>query len=342
MRRIGRRILDTLVLGPATARDTYFARSPSPLDPKETWDRVRTRAGPLLEWLRRNYPPDFLLRLSLFYYRKTRAFRDHELGINQHYDISNQFYQLFLDERYMLYSCADFTKETETLEEAQENKARFILDLLDPQPGEKVLDLGCGYGGMLEAIYARTGDKENLCGYTLSKEQKKLIEDRYGFHVEYKDFITTEYDPESIDKIFSVGAMEHVRPGELAPLANKLARALRPNGRIIHHFFCQMRDLPPRSLLGGGNRIFPGSELSSLKRHLDAFEAAGLKVKHHSIHDYRPTLRAWFERLAANTEAAIEAAGMENYNAYLCFFARSWRLFDDRDLIVMCFALERA
>ena len=71
--------------------------------------------------------------------------QDHLLGISEHYDVSNDFYELFLDKKYMFYSCADFDRGDETLEEAQASKANFILNLIEPKPGEKILDLGCGW-----------------------------------------------------------------------------------------------------------------------------------------------------------------------------------------------------
>jgi cyclopropane-fatty-acyl-phospholipid synthase len=193
---------------------------------------------------------------------------------------------------------------------------------------------------MLQKIYEKTGDKDNLYGYTLSREQKGFTDEKYGFRVEYRDFINTEYGQESFDKVFSIETMEHVRSCELLPLAVKLAKALKPKGKIIHQFFCQLGDVPPPHLRVAGLEIFPGSELSSLKKHLDSFEKANLKVTHHSVHDYRPTLKAWFDGLAANKESAIRLIGIRNYNKYLCYFAEAWRLFNDRDLMLMRFVLE--
>jgi len=275
------------------------------------------------------------------YYRRSFKFKDHASGISDHYDVSNQFYELFLDKRYMFYSCADFRKSSDTLEDAQENKANYLLDLLDPRAGEKIVDLGCGWGAMLRKIYAKTGDKDNLYGYTLSKEQKTFIDEKYGFHVEYRDFITSDYEAASFDKILSIGSLEHVREKELLPLAAKLAKALRPGGRIVHHFFCQMREVPPPRLCIGGFQIFPGSELATLKKHLEAFEQARLRVVHHSMHDYRRTLKGWFDRLAASEEAAVRLVGVHVYNKYLCYLAEAWRLFQDRELLIMRFVLER-
>jgi hypothetical protein len=85
----------------------------------------------------------------------------------------------------MFYTCADFHSREETLEEAQQHKADFILNLIDPKPGEKILELGCDWGPMLKRIHQHTGDKENLYGITLSKEQAKYNDEHNGFQVEF-------------------------------------------------------------------------------------------------------------------------------------------------------------
>ena len=340
-RRFLHRIFVTLFFGPCYARWVHTTTSDLPLDPRTTWDRFTKRGGRVYEWFVGHYPPRLLTRLFLrFYYRRTRDFHDHARGIENHYDLSNEFYTLFLDRDYMFYSAADFTRGTETLEQAQANKANYMLDLIDPKPGERILDLGPGWGAMLKRIHERTGDWESLYGYTLSKAQKEFTDKSYGFHCELRDFITTEYEPGSFDKIFSIETMEHVRPSELPMLSRKLAGALRPGGRIVHQFFCQLGDVPPPRLRTAGFEVFPGSELSSLKRHLESFEEAKLRVVHHSVHDYRPTLAAWFDRLAAHRDAAIALVGVRNYNRYLGYFAEAWRLFQDRELILMRFVLE--
>jgi len=341
LRRFCFRAIATIFFGPCYSRFVHWMTSATPLAAEETWDRFTRPKGRIREWFMNHYPPPVLTRLFVeLYYRRSFKFKDHETGISQHYDLSNRFYELFLDKGYMFYSCGDFLRDSDTLEDAQQNKANYLLNLIDPRPGERILDLGPGWGAMLKAIYEKTGDKENLYGYTLSREQKRYTDEKYGFRVEYRDFINTEYAPESFDKIFSIETMEHVRTSELPVLAMKLARALRPNGKIIHQFFCQLGDVPPPHLRAAGLEIFPGSELSSLKKHLDSFEQANLKITHHSVHDYRPTLKAWFDGLAANKEPAIRLVGVRNYNKYLCYFAEAWRLFNDRDLILMRLVLE--
>lgn len=196
--------------------------------------------------------PFYLRRLFRdVYYRQSFSFKEHQFGISEHYDISNQFYQLFLDNTYM------------------------------------------------------------------------------------------DYDANTFDTIFSIGSIEHVRENELLPLCQNLSKALKPNGKLVHQFFCQMEDVIPTRLIAVALNIFPGSELTSFKKHLDIFEQANLKVIHHSIHDYRPTLEAWFNCLVANQTAAIELVGVQNYNKYQCYLAEVWRLFNDRDLMLMQFVLKK-
>jgi|SRR3989344_8403395 len=327
------------VFGLGFALFKFLIRGRKPLDPQKTWDLI-TKPCVFRKWFEDHYPPKMFRKFIISCYRHTLMYKSHSYGISKHYDISNEFYKLFLDKKYMFYSCADFIKSTESLEEAQENKANYLVNLIDPRPGEKILDLGCGWGGMLQKIYEVTGDKENLIGYTLSEEQKKYISEKYDFRVELNDFITTKYQENYFDKIFSIGSWEHVRPKDLLSLSQKLRKAIKSNGRIVHHFFCQIEDVPHSNALAGGFDIFPGSELSSLRNHLNIFEKAGFRIVHHSIHDYRPTLRAWFERLAENKNRAIELVGLKNYNKYLCFFAGIWKLFDDHNLLVMRFVLE--
>ena len=329
---------ELILFGPSFARFLFWARSTDILDPQVVWKRFTKPSNSYYEWLLRHYPPGFARKLWADIYP---VLRNRLAGIAKHYDVSNEFYRLFLDREYMFYSCADFLDRHETIEDAQENKANFILNLIDPRPGEKILDLGCGWGGMLNKIYQVTKDKDNLKGYTLSVEQKRFIDDNYGFDVELKDVITANYGNACWDKIFSIGFLEHMPKSELVPLAEKLAAAIKPNGKLVHHFFCQMDALPPARLLVCGAELFPGAELSSLKEHLDAFEKAGLKTVHHSVHDYRPTLAAWFDRLVKNQEAAVQLVGVQIYNKYLCYLAEAWRLFDDRDLMLMRFVFQR-
>lgn len=315
---------ETLVYGISYAWLKYLIRSPKPLG-NDAWDLVNRPSPPGIEWFRTHWPIKPLRNLIV----AAKMKQDHALGIHAHYDVSNEFYKLFLDRRYMFYTCADFHRPDETIEEAQQHKADFILNLIDPKPGEKILELGCGWGAMLRRIHETTGDKENLYGLTLSREQAAYNAEHNGFNVEYDDFVTREYGSEEFDAVYSIGAWEHVKPHEVRPLLVKLYGALKPGGRLVQHFFCPVNDV--RSATIACSQIyFPGSLGASLRYQWKANEDAGFRITHLSVHDYRLTLRAWYDRLVENRERALELVDVPTFNRYMTFFPASWRYFDDR------------
>ncbi len=329
-------VAESAVYGPSYGVLNFLIRSPKPLDAETAWKTVAGAPPAAVNWIRNAWPPVFL-RGALI---AAKQRQDHVLGISAHYDVSNDFYKLFLDKKYMFYSCADFLTGRETLEEAQQNKADFILRLIDPKPGEKILELGCGWGAMLKRLYEATGDKENLSGYTISKEQVAYNETHNGFQVEFRNFITTDYPAEAYDKIYSIGAWEHVRPREVPELLGKLYQAIKPGGRLVKHFFCRLQErFPPSAVVS--QLFFPGSVNSSLRYHIRACEAAGFRVSHASIHDYRPTLRAWFDNLDKNREQALQLVDVQTFNRYMVFFPASWRYFDDMTGFVVRLRLEK-
>ncbi len=337
MNSLARRLLygvESLIYGFSYGALQGLIRQPEPLNAEWTWSLITRKLPPVIDWWRVHYPPRFARRFLL----AAKMRQDHILGISEHYDVSNEFYELFLDKKFMFYSCADFQTGNETLEEAQTAKADYILNLLAPRAGEKILDLGCGWGPMLRHVYEHTDDKENLFGYTLSEQQLGYVRGQYGFNAELKNFITCDYDEAAFDKIYSIGAWEHVRHRDLPVVLDKLHHTLKPGGRIVKHFFCPLTETVPASAVVG-QIFFPGSYIPAYTTQLDAFEKAGFRVTHQSIHDYRPTLRAWFENLVSNRERAIELVGVRTYNKYLVFFPASWRFFDDREAILVRWVL---
>jgi cyclopropane-fatty-acyl-phospholipid synthase len=328
--------LESAVYGFSYGALMGLIRQPKPLDPEWTWKLITRKLPRFIDWWRVNYPPKFARRMLL----AAKMKQDHLLGISAHYDVSNDFYELFLDDKYMFYSCADFNRGDETLKEAQTAKADFICDLIDPKPGERILDLGCGWGPMMRRVNESTGDATNLCGYTLSEEQRKYIEQHDGFNVELRNFITCDYEECEFDKIYSIGAWEHVRHRDLPVVLGKLFKALKPGGRMVKHFFCPLTETVPVAAVVG-QIFFPGSFIPAYATQKAAFEAAGFQITHQSIHDYRPTLRAWFDNLAKNRERAIELVGVRDYNKYLVFFPASWRHFDDGESMLVRFVLEK-
>ncbi|MDA0588360.1 MAG: class I SAM-dependent methyltransferase [Planctomycetota bacterium] len=331
-----RTALDTAIYGPIYGVMNSLIRNPLPHDPEMLWQGINQELPAVVNWLNAHYPPYFARKLLLS--RKLR--QEHHEGIEEHYDVSNEFYRLFLDERYMFYTCADFRTPQDTLEEAQTNKANFLLNLIDPRPGEKILDLGCGWGGMLRRIEEAVGSKEHLKGYTLSRRQLDHIQSNFGFDVELENFVTCDYPAAGYDKIYSIGSWEHVRHRDVAGLLRKLFDALKPGGRLVHHFFCPLVETVPTWILTT-QLFFPGSFPPAYPTQVRLFEKAGFRISHQSIHDYRPTLRAWFDRLVANRERAIELVGLQTYNKYLVFFAMSWRFFDESYAMLVRYVLEK-
>jgi cyclopropane-fatty-acyl-phospholipid synthase len=328
--------LEAAVYGVSYAFLQHAIRSPRPLDPEWTWWSVTRDMPRGTEWIRVHWPLKPLRRLII----RAKMKQDHVLGIAAHYDVSNEFYELFLDKRYMFYSCADFHRPDETLEEAQQHKADFILKLIDPKPGQEILELGCGWGAMLRRIAEHTGDKARLHGITLSREQVAYNERHNGFHVEFDDFITRQYPSEAFDAIYSIGAWEHVREHEIQALLAKLYRALKPGGRLVQHFFCRVNDeiIAPAAC---SQIYFPGSMGSSYRFHNCAHERAGFRTTHRSMHDYRPTLRAWFDNLVSRRDEALQLVPLRVYNRYLTFFPASWRYFNDNFGVVIRWVLEK-
>ena len=328
---------ETLVFGPSYGIIKHMIRSPEPLDARATWDFITRPLSPVEDWIRLNYPPAFMRRLLLKYFLRPT----HEAGIARHYDVSNDFYELFLDKKYMLYSCADYITGRETLEEAQTNKVEHILGLVDPRPDQKILELGCGWGGVLQEVFNRTGQRENLYGYTISREQVEYNIRHRGFNVEFKNFITEPVPVEFFDTIYSIGAWEHVRRRDLRPTLARLYRALKPGGKMVTHYFCGLqRGVPAAALVG--QIFFPGSATPPYPEQIHAAKEAGFRNGHPSLHDtYPETLRHWFDRLVENRDRAIQLVGVTTYNKYVLFFPCSWKYFRDVQAILLRIVLEK-
>ncbi len=339
MNNIARHLLllpNVAAYGLAFAGIKYLIRSPTPLDPENTWELLTRDPNKVMKWVIEKHPPMWWRRIV-----HARHFSQaHEIGIAEHYDVSNEFYKLFLDKKYMFYTCSDYHADTKTIEEAQTNKAEHITGLIDPHPGEKILELGCGWGSMMKHLYQVTGDKDNLYGYTISNEQVEYNKQENGFNVEFRNFITTDYPENHWDKIYSIGAWEAVRPEDHFQLMQKLYRTLKPGGRLVLHYFCFSTDKRPANS-SCGIIYFPGHILSSYRFYVHEFERAGFHIAARSMHDYRPTLRAWFDNLVANKEQALNIVDVETYNRYITFFPASWRYFHDATGMLIRWVLEK-
>ncbi len=250
-----------------------------------------------------------------------------------HYDVSNDFYALWLDER-MLYSCAYFRTGREDIHLAQRQKLDLICRKLSLRPGDRVLDIGCGWGGL--AIFAAQEYGADVTGITLSKPQATLaseriiqagVEDRCRAVVlDYRDVPID--DP--YDKLVSVGMFEHVGAAKLAAYFARAWRLLKPGGLFLNHGIGAMNSHLEHPSLGSllyrrnsfmNRYVFPDSELVDLHQTLQAAEDVGFEVRDvESLREhYALTLRHWVRRLEDHHEDALRYVDEPTY--------RVWRLY---------------
>jgi cyclopropane-fatty-acyl-phospholipid synthase len=251
--------------------------------------------------------------------------RDAE-AVRHHYDVSNEFFALFLDQT-MTYSCALFEPGTQTLEEAQRAKLELICRKLELKPGQRMLDIGCGWGSL--AIHAAREHGASVSGITLSEPQAQLarerareagVEDRVEFRVmDYRDL-----GAERFDAVASIGMVEHVGEAQIDEYARQIARVAEPGGRVLNHGIVVVAPQERGVRIGGefsDRYVFPDGELLNLSRMLLAFERAGFEALNvENLHtDYAETLRHWTARFEDHLDQAERLAGSERL--------RVWRLY---------------
>ncbi len=244
-----------------------------------------------------------LVRRHTFVNRIGRA-RD---NVHRHYDIGEALYELFLD-RDMQYSCAYFRTDSMTLEEAQEAKKQHLAKKLLLEPGMRVLDIGCGWGGL--ALHLARNHGVSVTGVTLSDDQfvvasKRARESGPGNRIEIK---LQDYRLETgtYDRIVSVGMFEHVGQPQFREYFDHVDRLLAPEGVAVIHTIG--RNTPPEPINGWISRyIFPGAYLPTLSELTPIFEDKGLwltDLENWRLH-YAKTLRHWDARVQKNKDAII-------------------------------------
>jgi cyclopropane-fatty-acyl-phospholipid synthase len=248
--------------------------------------------------------------------------RDAE-AVRHHYDVSNEFFSLFLDES-MTYSCAVFSRGAETLEAAQEEKLEMVARKLALKEGDRVLDVGCGWGSF--PLWAATRHGASVVGITLSPPQAERareraeaagVSDRVEIRVmDYRDLVG-----ERFDAIASIGMVEHVGEAQIDVYARTLAGLLEPGGRLLNHGIARLRHSDPEAGPFSERYVFPDAEPLHLSRVLLALERAGFVTRHVEEFgdDYAETLRHWAQRLDQNLDDAVRLAGPERL--------RVWRLY---------------
>lgn len=261
-------------------------------------------------------------------------------SISYHYDLSNDFYQLWLDQE-MAYSCAYFKTGDESLEQAQLNKFEHLCRKLRLQPGEYLLDVGCGWGGL--ARYAAREFGVNVLGITLSREQldlasRRVQEQGLDGQIELKllDYRDLPQDGR-FDKVVSVGMFEHVGHANLALYAQRLSGAVREGGLVMNHgITAKHTDGRPVGRGAGefiDRYVFPNGELPHLTMISADISEAGLEivdVESLRLH-YARTLEHWSSRLESRLDQAaalVPEQTLRIWRLYLAgcayAFARGW------------------
>jgi len=250
-----------------------------------------------------------------------------ERAVRHHYDVSNDFFALFLD-RSMTYSCALFSRGAHTLEEAQAAKRELVCTKLGLREGERLLDVGCGWGSFV--IHAAREHGVRAVGVTLSPNQAELarrrvaeagLEDRVEIRLcDYRDLGAGAGD-ERFDAIASIGMVEHVGASRIDEYARLLAGLLEPGGRLLNHGIARLRHGDPEAGPFSERYVFPDAAPLHLSRIQLALERAGVVSDHVEgfARDYIDTLSAWIDRLDSNRERAEHLAGGERL--------RVWRLY---------------
>ena len=251
--------------------------------------------------------------------------RDAE-AIHHHYDVSNAFYERVLGPS-MTYTCACYPHPDATLEEAQENKYRLVFDKLRLQPGDRLLDVGCGWGGMVRYA-ARHGVQ--AVGVTLSAEQadwaQRAIADEglsdlaRVLHGDYRDVREGHFDAVS-----SIGLTEHIGVANYPAYFRFLRDRLRPGGLLLNH--CITRPHNHAGSIGGfiDRYVFPDGELTGSGHIIATAQDAGLEVLHEENlrQHYALTLRDWCANLVRNWDDAVAEVGLATAKVWGMYMAGS-------------------
>ncbi|HEY5144082.1 MAG TPA: cyclopropane-fatty-acyl-phospholipid synthase family protein [Solirubrobacteraceae bacterium] len=278
------------------------------------------RAIRRLGLLRRPVPPPPECEAQLGGRRHSKE-RD-RAAISHHYDVSNEFYRRMLGPT-MVYSCAYFASQGESLDEAQTRKLDLICRKLELREGERLLDIGCGWGSLL--IHAAREYGVRGVGVTVSQAQAELarecvreagLQDR--LEIRPQDYRETDDGP--YDKIASIGMFEHVGAANLALYLERTHALLEPGGLFLNHGIVRPRPRPMDPDSFTVRYVFPDGELHSQGHVIEAYEAAGFELRDDESlrQHYAQTLRCWAQNMDAHRAENVAEIGEER--------ERVWRL----------------
>jgi len=273
-------------------------------------------------------PPAYEVRSLRSFGIKHAKRRDAD-AISHHYDVSNRFYELVLGPS-MAYTCACYPSDGATLEQAQEHKHDLVARKLGLQPGMRLLDVGCGWGGMVRHAARNYG--VSALGVTLSAEQAGYARERNTAegldhlvevrHLDYRDVTETGFDAVS-----SIGLIEHIGVANYPAYFRFLRSRLRPGGTLLNHGITRPDNLHPGLRRRGfiGRYVFPDGELTGSGDIVRAMEDAGLEVQHQEnlrVH-YARTLARWCENLEENWDECVAESDLATAKIWGLYMAGS-------------------
>ncbi len=258
--------------------------------------------------------------------RRHSVERDRQ-AVTYHYDVSNDFYALWLDQR-MVYSCAYFHSAEDSLDTAQEQKLDMLCRKLRLKPGQRMLDLGCGWGGLI--MHAAQQYGVDATGITLGQPQADLANERIRVaglsdrcRAMVQDYRDVPADDDHLyDALVSVGMFEHVGAAKLPGYFAHASELLKPGGVFLNHgIACRYTDHPAAGPSFSDAYVFPDGELVPINTTLRAAEESGFEVRDvESLREhYALTLRHWVRRLEEHHAEALKFVDEPTY--------RVWRLF---------------
>lgn len=255
--------------------------------------------------------------------RRHSMARDQE-AIAHHYDVSNQFYEWILGPS-MAYTCAVYPSADATLEDAQFAKHDLVARKLGLRSGMRLLDVGCGWGGMV--MHAAKEYGVQALGVTLSQKQaewaqKAIVREGLADRCEVRHLDYRLVEEDGFDAVSSIGLTEHIGQAALGGYFDSLYDKLRPGGRILNHCITRADNSQPARVGGFFDRyIFPDGELLSPGFIITTMHDHGFEVRHEENlrEHYALTLRAWCANLEEHWDEAVKEVGEER--------ARTWRLY---------------